>query len=610
MCGIFAYSGSGNAVSQVVKGLKKLEYRGYDSWGVSTIAQNSVRVYKDLGAIGGVSALEETHVLPPSEIAIGHTRWATHGAVNLANCHPHLASGKGFSLAHNGIVENYQRLKSDLIKRGHRFQSDTDTEVIVRLIEQILNELSVESGAQCMNDRFAEAVRQAFNQLTGRNTLIVLNAECRQFVGIKDGSPLILGRNGDAIYLASDVLAIAEYTKDYRVLKDRELVSHSLSGTQIQGTETGNSSADIHWQTLDISDVGRSKEGHPHFMIKEIFEQWSSIATSTRDSRERVLKVAARLNNARQVWVTGAGGAYFTACQIAYYLRTLASVPAQAIAAYEVQDYRELLSESDVMLAISQSGETADTLDALELARSCKLETIALLNCVGSSMSLLVDQVFLNRCGPEICVLSTKSASSQIAFGYHLALACQGEMNRADAQLDNLSQALSLRLNESYSMGIKEIAKNLHGARHVYVLGRGAHQAVAQIAALNIKEASYIHAEAFSAGELKHGVIALLEPGTPVILFVNHGDAYMINVAAELKSRGAHLIAIGTKTNELFDEFIELPFAAGETGGKGTLPSAGIADIIPCQLLAYHCATLRGHNPDKPRNLAKSVTVR
>ncbi|NIB40782.1 glutamine--fructose-6-phosphate transaminase (isomerizing) [Pseudomaricurvus alkylphenolicus] len=599
MCGIVACWGASNATKRVVQGLKRLEYRGYDSWGVAVPMEAQIGVYKNLGP---VSEVDDESLLPTAQDALGHTRWATHGAVDLSNCHPHVARDGSFALVHNGIIENYQALKSKLEAQGVNFRTDTDTEVVLRLIERIYD--SGDSGSEA----FEESVRMAFLALQGRNTLAVYHVLNRRLVAIKNGSPLVVGcpleSGADApdYMLASDPLAFADHADQILALQNGELIS--CGGGQplsLRDVASGGIKP-LSWEPFKPIDSPVDKGDYPHHMLKEIGEQWRTIARAARIPEQQLKRLAQRLESTDCVYLTGAGGAFFTAEQIAFLLRSQANIKAAAVPAYEFSSYLPLMTPDDLVIAVSQSGETADTLEAVEACQAKHIFCVALVNAEATSLARLSDMTLTNRSGPEICVLSTKSATAQITFGYVLS---RYLVDGADAsrQIDRLCQELCKALESSYINTLRSVATSLKAARQLFILGRDCFYNTARIAALNIKEASYVHAEAFSGGELKHGVIALIEPGTPVLLYVDDCDAESVAAAAELKARGARILAVGYRNNELFDEFI--PFPTGSREMEKT-----IASLIPGQLLAYFLAVGRGHNPDRPRNLAKSVTVK
>lgn len=590
MCGIFGYSGNDNASEVIVKGLKRLEYRGYDSWGVAVIDEK-LHVHKTTGAIGDLAKLK---TLPKSNTGIGHTRWATHGGVTNVNAHPHFSSDESFVLAQNGIVQNYQELKEILIKKGYKFISQTDTEVIVRLIEDELKRTKT----------LRIAVERAFKKLTGRNTIILLeNSETPHIIAVRNGSPLVVGKGNKEVFVASDTLSFSDKTDRVYMLDNFDLVELNGSGPEFYNVLTGKK-INKRATKLDskIEEIG--KEGYDHYMLKEIVEQQNTILEASSYEESDFKDVIAAIKKASTIYTLGSGGASFAAEQVSYYLRYIAKLRAINIKPYDINSYVHLFKNNDLFVAISQSGETADTIEAIEIAKTKGVKVASAVNMLGSTITRLSDFPFYSRSGPEICVLSTKSGSAQVTFGYLLAMTYIGKHKQAKKNLKGLANDLETYFNKKQFNQIQDLAKVLAKKEHLYLLGRGQNFGPAIVGALNIKEASYLHAEGFSAGELKHGVIALISKGTYVIAFVSNDEekSEMINAAAEVKARGAKVIGIAEENNDLFDIFIPMPSKNNSAGA--------ITNIVPCQLFAYYTAVARGYNPDKPRNLAKSVTVK
>ncbi|MBU2705540.1 glutamine--fructose-6-phosphate transaminase (isomerizing) [Zooshikella marina] len=610
MCGVFGYIGKDNAVTTVVQGLKHLEYRGYDSWGLAIPIKNNVEVYKTL------DPLHTADTVPidfKSTIALGHTRWATHGAVNITNCHPHVSTSKRFALVHNGIVENFQMLKTQLKSLNINLISDTDTEVIVRLIEIELNKIkSVDNFCEkspITADDYQEALSRVFKMLKGRNTLVLICAGLNLLLGIRNGSPLIAGiisdhaHNQDSyseLFIASDYYSFAKYTNTCLLLDDWQLIRCEQKNVRVIDLKT-NEIIPSNWQVFERYSLELSRDGFSHFMLKEIQEQWATLTKATAVDPQALEKLIHAMSQAQNIYITGAGAAFFIGEQIASLLREIADIFVISIPAYEAQSYLLTMQAGDVLIAISQSGETADTLHFIEQAKQKNVLIASVVNMPGAMMSRLSDFPFLSSAGPEVCVLSTKSSTSQLAFGYLLAQTIIDQYESAKCNIDRLSHQLSHYFTDDSLQTIADLAKTITG-EHIYLLGNQQFIGASKIGALNIKEASYIHAEAFAAGELKHGVIALIDKGTPVICFMNkRNEDYMTAIASEVKARGGMIIGISEQPNELFDHMIRLPSPDN--------PANVISHIIPCQLLAYYLATQRGLNPDKPRNLAKSVTV-
>lgn len=589
MCGIIATSGSEDMVSMAVEGLKKLEYRGYDSFGFAVRTPGKLAITKSLEPMSDF--LES---LPAGQSVIGHTRWATHGGVTLDNCHPHLSQDETFALAHNGIVENCQSLmqfqmnnltdKSVIDGKGI-----SDSRIIVALLAEALSEM----------DR-AGALIETVSMLEGRNAIVVI-FEDGEIFGVRKGSPLMIGRNEHCVFLGSDVLSFGDWATQCCALEDYQLVK--LVGPVIERFDFSGARVSLSWDELDYQRSFEDMDAYPHYMLKEIMEQWRTIPAQKVAFGDRFEDLLQRIKCARRVFLTGAGGAYFAARQISWLLSNVAAIDVFDVPAYEVESYLNLMGDGDIILAVSQSGETADTIDAVQMAKAKGLYAACLVNMPYSTLTRMCDMTFYNRCGPERCVLSTKSASSQITFGYLLAGSLRDDLPCLTGRIDSMTHQLSLYLDQSILLVYERLAKEIFRKKHLFVLGRKEFYATAMIAALNIKEASYLHAEAFAAGELKHGVIALVEKGTPVIVYAGKEDNYMLNVSAELKSRGAFIIGIAAENNPLFHRHLPLP-------GAHLSELVAVSSIIPGQLLAYYLSVIRGHNPDKPRNLAKSVTVR
>jgi glucosamine--fructose-6-phosphate aminotransferase (isomerizing) len=593
MCGIVGYIGKQNSSHIVLEGLKNLEYRGYDSWGIAVNSKDGIEVFKKVGEI---DLSKNKLPLPKTSVAIGHTRWATHGGVNQKNAHPHYSSQKDFILAQNGIVENYQQLKNDLVNKEYTFETETDTEVIVRLIEECKKE----------NSDLREALRCAFNQLDGRNTVILLDSnEANHIIAVRNGSPLVLGISDDGIFLASDALAFAKYTKDVVFLDNFDLVEIKGDEFNIYDAKTGIKK-DYKIITLTNKIKGVSKGEYEHFMIKEIVEQKDTVLKAANFKEEELKPLIKAIKNANRVYITGAGTAGFASGQIAYYLRNIANIDALDVRAYDFETFLPILTKDDLVIAISQSGETADTIEILEFAKDlgCKLGCIV--NVEGSTIHRMCDYKYLSNAGPEICVASTKVFTSQCTFGYLLSKSLIGEYKEAKIYIQELSDSLDEYFNDKTFDQIKELAKEIKDHEHFFILGKGQNSYISLEGALKVKEISYKHFEGFSAGELKHGVIALVEDDTPVFSIISDDDHYkdIISATEEVKARGAFTVGVGDikfKDESCFKYF--LPTADSKE-------LSALSNVIAFQLLSYFLASSLDRNIDKPRNLAKSVTVK
>ncbi len=590
MCGIYVAVAEA-AGNKVLAGLKRLEYRGYDSWGVAAMKPGQLELEKHVGKIGQVESLE----LPDSFLAIGHTRWATHGGVTQVNAHPHLASDGSFALVQNGVVENYQILKKELQGGGYDFKTQTDTEVIVGLLEK----------AQQGSGRLTtDEVQAVMKKLDGRSTVALLTQTGEVFA-FRSGSPLLIGRNQRGEwFLASDLLSLSADATEYLSVEQQQLV-HLDADRQLQLFDaSGKIVSQPIFSEVQVSALKLDKEGFDHFMLKEIYEQGHVLHHVVDGQIEAWSQLIQAIKKSRTVFTVGAGSASFAAGQIAYYLRTI-GIQAQELKSYEAASYRWLWSASDLCIAISQSGETADTNEVVEWMKADGVKIASLVNMNGSSLTALSDIPLMLQIGPEIGVASTKALTAQMLWGKILQLFLADEKSidirkKIDSIEDKISNWLS---DQKITKQIRKLADRLGTNQRVFLLGRGELFYPTLESALKLKEISYLHAEGFSGGELKHGVIALIEKGTPVICLISNDEeqAAMLNAAAEVKARGAWVIGIADQSAEVFDDWIQIPDL--EEG-------RAIATILPAQLLTYYLAVSKGLDPDKPRNLAKSVTVK
>ncbi|MBI2019767.1 glutamine--fructose-6-phosphate transaminase (isomerizing) [Candidatus Daviesbacteria bacterium] len=595
MCGIFGYSGSKNASEVILEGLKRLEYRGYDSWGIA-VAANQINLEKKIGAIGDLNQLNG---LPAAKAGIGHTRWATHGAVSEVNAHPHFSSDESFVLAQNGIVENYQKLKSELDKKGYKFLSETDTEVIVRLIE---------SKSQRVRD-LKEAVREAFLELEGRNTIIVLTKD-GQIIAARNGSPLVAGLNDGEVFLSSDTLSFAPHVSEALVVENGQMVywNGKLTLLDIKSDKV----LPLYFQKINFQNSKVDKEGYDHFMIKEIAESPyvinQIISEACRSAVNGDLSLyedfVEELKKAKDVYTIGSGTAGIAASQIAFYLRVFAKIKAESVIGADIYEYFDLLGKDDLMIAPSQSGETADVLEVLEIAKKKGVKIASYVNMPGSTMARMSDFAFAAHAGPEICVMSTKVFTSQIAWGYYISKIAQGKAEEGKENLRKLADEIEDYLNTgSNHEAIKKLAKELARSKDIFLLGKYQNFNITKEGMVKIIEGSYIHAHGIPAGDLKHYAITLMEKGVPVIVVVSEDKTKddVLNVVNQVKARGATVVGISPAPYSGFDYHISVS-DTGET--------SAIMNIIPLQLLAYYMAVELGHNVDKPRNIAKSVTVK
>lgn len=614
MCGIFGYIGTKNASEVVLEGLKRLEYRGYDSWGIAVLSKKGkgkrekpeIKVAKNVGAIGDL-----TDHLPlitlQSHVGIGHTRWATHGGISETNAHPHFSSDKSFVLAQNGIVENYSGLKNGLIKRGYKFETETDTEVIVRLIEDKLRTLGsrpAKDGRSEESNHLKDAARLAFLELKGRNTIIILTKD-GQIIAARNGSPLVVGVNREEIFFSSDTLSFAPFVNKVAVIDNGQMVYYNgkLNVTDIKS----NKHLAYHLEKIDFKSSKVDKEGYDHFMLKEIHESPHAV-NQVIVQPDQNLKIyqsfIQNIKNADSVYTIGSGTAGIAAAQMAFYLRTFGKIKAISLIGAEAYEYFDLFTKKDLVIAPSQSGETADVLEVLEIIKNKGIKIASYVNMPGATMTRLSDYKFMVQACPEICVMATKTFASKLAWGYLISKMVSNKQSEAQKNLRLLSDRIEKYLNtDSNHQLLKTLAEKLSANQHIFLLGKYQNFNIVREGMVKIIEASYIHAHGIPAGDLKHYAITLIEKGVPVIIIVSEDAAKddVINAVNQVKARGAEVIGISPKPHASFDHHI--PVAdTGET--------AAIMNIIPLQLLAYYMAVALGRNVDKPRNIAKSVTVK
>jgi len=594
MCGIVGYFGTKNGAEIVVDGLKRLEYRGYDSWGLAAKSNGKLTFHKQVGKIGGFELKKD---LPKfgGEICIGHTRWATHGGVTEKNSHPHFSCDRKIAVVHNGIVENYQELRTLLEKKGHKFVSQTDTEVIAHLIEEKLKKEKDPS----------EAVRKSLKELAGSYALGIVFEDQDLMIGARKGSPLVLGVGKNEIILGSDVPAFLKYTNKVVFLDEYEMVSISneiKGGYEITNINSGKTVkpkiVTIKWDATEAE-----KGGHPHFMIKEMLEQPNVIEKTIGMEKSELEKAATMITKAKRVYIVACGTALHAGMYGSYLLAKVNKIMVQPISAGELHHFAPLFKKGDLVICVSQSGETADVLEAVKAAHSAGAKVLALVNVMGSSLMRAADFSLLTKAGPEICVLSTKAYVSQMAMFVMISGALSGKIATAKKVLQTAKEDIGKILSKKSLENIKRIAKKLAKVENIYALGRGTNYPNALESCLKIKEVSYIHAEGFAGGDLKHGPIALIEKDVPVLVFASddESEAEIMSNAMEVKARGAEVIGINYRNNQVFDQF--LPVAKN---GFYT----PIASIVYPQLMAYFIALEKKLDPDKPRNLAKSVTVK
>jgi len=589
MCGIFGYVGNNKAAPILLNGLRKLEYRGYDSAGIATINNSKIEIKKDVGKVDEIHTRLNLEDLQ-GNIGVAHTRWATHGKVTRENAHPHISNNGKIAVVHNGIIENFQEQHNFLTGQGFNFYSETDTETIPNTIEY-----HMKKGYD-----FVEAVKRSFKHLEGQYAIVAMHQDENRLVAIRKEAPLVVGVGDKEFFIASDIPAFLDYTRKVVFLEEKDMVVID-NGLKIFNL-VKNSFVDRPIVTVDW-DAEQAKKGEfDHFFMKEIAEQADIISRVAALNDNIIKDLAEEIRKARGVYIVACGTAAHACMHGVYLFSKVAKRHINFCIASEFPHFQHFLTSDSLVIAVSQSGETADTLAAIRAAKAVGTKIISITNVMGSTLMRESDKAILQRAGPEICVVSTKAYTSQLAILSLLAYELAGRFEEGKEELKELTRHIYYLTSVNMRNYVKQLAEKLKDVNHIYLIGRGLQYPTALEAALKIKEVSYIHAEAYAGGELKHGTIALIENGTPCIVFTSEeNEKEIISNAMELKARGAYVIGIGPKNNEVFDFFIKVR-------ESGELNS--ICQIIPMQILAYQLAVLRGCDPDKPRNLAKSVTVK
>lgn len=592
MCGIFAYLGPSEKAAEIVlKGLKKLEYRGYDSWGIAAQHESGdIAIEKHVGKISEVITLGK-ELTEASHLAMGHSRWATHGGVTQYNAHPHTTENQDIVVVHNGIFENYLELKEDLIKKGHQFRSETDTEIFAHLIEEE------------MEEGFEVAFRRACKKVHGRFGVLAMHKGENTLIAARRGSPLIVGKASDgALFIASDVPAFLEYTKNIMYLDDNQMAVLAEGQAHFYDLDTDRP-LEKRLIAIEWKEEEAQKGDYAHFMLKEIMEQKETLARAINTDPALIHKAAELIKKAYGTTFVGCGTAGKVAMIGEYLFANVAKKHVNVKFGSEFKSARHFLTDRSLVIAISQSGETADTLEAIEMAKSKGAQVLSIVNVETSTMARLSDLVIPLKAGPEKAVASTKATTSQIAILTLLAYAVSGRLDEGRQMLIEAEGKLNDMLNPRYEEHISTVAAQIASAKDIMIIGRDASYPIALESAIKLQEVSYIHAEGFAGGELKHGPIALISEGTPCIVIAPNDDykQEILSNAMELKARGGLLIGIAPENAEVFDIWIKTP-----NGGN----ASPIMSLIPIQILAYKLAVIRQNNPDMPRNLAKSVTVK
>ncbi|MBD3189439.1 MAG: glutamine--fructose-6-phosphate transaminase (isomerizing) [Candidatus Heimdallarchaeota archaeon] len=589
MCGIIGYIGQKAAAPILLEALKRLEYRGYDSCGIATInGRSEIELRKGAGRIDDVSVRFNFHT-SQGTMGIGHTRWATHGKVADNNAHPFISNDGSYALVHNGILENYSELKKKLIDKGHKFSSSTDTEVLVHLIADKMNNRKKGS--------LLEVIAEVCQEAKGAFTFLLLSSETNEIYAFRKDSPLIIGLGEGEFYAASDIPAFLPYTRNAIILENYQVAILNETCTIYdvkKGRELPKKITEIDWTAEQAS-----KAGYPHFMLKEIFEEQEVTKHALEQESIQLKKMIEILSSAKKLFFLGSGTSYRACFTASIYFSKIAGKHFMPILGSEFKTYQNLMDENTVLFAVSQSGETADVLEGIHIAKARGAKIVSLVNVMGSSIMRESALSLTLNAGPEIAVASTKAFTSQVALLILLAYGVADQLEKGRKELEKVIELLPKVLSKSDE--IAQLSAEVLNQHDLYLIGRGVSYPIAMEGELKIKEISYLHADALAGGELKHHTLALIEPGVPCIALVPQDDTKedMINNIMQIKARGGIIIGISSAELEEFDYHLAIPQAVLE-------PFL----IIPIlQLISYHLSVLRGNNPDFPRNLAKSVTV-
>jgi glucosamine--fructose-6-phosphate aminotransferase (isomerizing) len=591
VCGIIGYCGNQEAAPIVMEGLRRVEYRGYDSAGVATLSNGRLFITKDVGKLEDI---EKKHKLSslPGNTAIGHTRWATHGGVTQANAHPQCDSSGTIAVVHNGIIENYQELRQKLKQDGHVFVSETDTEVIPHLIGD-----EMKKGAS-----LEAAVLAVAPKLQGSYAFLAVSClDPGKVVATRRDNPLAIGVGGQGYFIASDALAFSGLSDQLLPLANTEVAVLTEKGIRL--FSANGEELEKETRRLDLQWCESDKQGYPFYMLKEIMEQPQTVEAAIGQDKDTFTKIAMDILRAGQVIVTACGTSRYAALVGRYLFSKVGRKFCDVVMASEFHYFADSVDKNTVVIAVSQSGETLDVIEGVKRARDAGAQVISIVNRPYSQLSEMSHHVINLNCGPELCVAATKSFISQLVVFYLLSFSMTNSFDKAASNIRSIGKkvAKTIELNNSK---LEELSRTLKSKNDFYYIARGINFAIASEGALKLKEISYIHAEGMPAGELKHGTLALIEPGTPVAVICPNDYTFRetLSNAMEAKSRGAYIIAVSDQNNEIYDFWIKVP--------KVDELLYPIITVVPLQLLAYHLAVSRGYDPDRPRNLAKSVTVK
>ena len=586
MCSIIGYSGNDMAAPIIVKGLKRMEYRGYDSVGVATESNHQIELKKGVGKVAVVNSKIQLDDLPGT-IGIGHTRWATHGKVTEANAHPHSSDSGKIAIVHNGIIENFEELKESLKKEGYKFQSETDSEVIANLLQKNYENLK----------NVKNTMIKTVSELKGHYSFIAM-FENGQLAAARFHEPLIIGVGRENYFLSSDVLGFIEQTDDAIYIDNGNFVLIDQGKMQILNFDGNEIKSQVTKVSKEFADV--YKGDYAHFTLKEISEQTETIFKAGETTKEALKIAVDYLKNAKNIYLTGSGTSYNASLVGKYLLSKYAKIKSESIIASEMQFSQDSIEPESIFIALSQSGESADVLEAVNIAKKTNCKIISIINSLTSTLARESDCVIGMNCGPEIGVASTKSFTSQLIILYKIIQELSNE--KIDIDFQEISSSISQILMDHNK--IKKLASEIKEISDIYVLGRGIHYPIAIESALKIKELTYIHAEGIAGGELKHGPLALMDSSVFVIIINPEDSTYQDTLMSgrEIKARGAKIIGISDRNSDVYDYWIQIPKTH-----ELTFP---ISETIPIQLLSYYAALEKETDPDYPRNLAKSVTVK
>ena len=586
MCSIIGYYGNEIAAPIIVKGLKRMEYRGYDSVGVATESNSKIELKKGVGKVEEVNAKIQLDTLP-GKIGIGHTRWATHGKVTDENAHPHPSNSGELAIVHNGIIENFEQLKKELEKDGYIFKSETDSEVIANLLQKNYE----------MTKNVKNAIIKTVSELKGHYAFVAM-FENGQLAAARFHEPLIVGIGKNSYFLSSDVLGFIEQTDNAIYIENGNFVIIDKDKLQILDFNGESVKQQITKVSKEFADV--YKGDYAHFTLKEISEQPDTIFKAGENTKDAIKNAANYIKNSNNIYITGSGTSYNAALIAKQVLAKYAKIKVDAIISSELQFSSDIIEPNSTLIAISQSGESADVLDAVNIVKKVNCKVISIVNSLTSSLARESDIVIGMNCGPEIGVAATKSFTSQMIVIYKITEElCNGKF---EISYKEISESIS-KILENHAQ-IRYIAKEIKEISDIYVLGRGIHYPIAIESALKLKELTYIHAEGIPGGELKHGPLALMDSNVFVIIINPNDSTYSdtLTSAREIKARGAKIIGISDKKSDVYDYWIEIP--------KTSELAYPISETIPIQLLSYYAAIEKDADPDYPRNLAKSVTVK